>query len=105
MPLAREGRRLATVYRVALALLGDDEDLMHKAVGWLLREAGKTDMARLERFLRKHGPRIPRTTLRYAIERFPEPERRALLESTRRRQGRAQPRGPLAFGLSARMKP
>lgn len=85
VPLARKGKQLATAYRIAAALLGDEEDLMHKAVGWLLREAGKSDMPRLERFLRKHGPRIPRTTLRYAIERFPEPKRKALLISTRGR--------------------
>ena len=46
----------------------------------MLREAGKTDMPRLERYLRANGPAIPRTTLRYAIERFPEPKRRALLK-------------------------
>jgi len=83
--LARKGRHLAATYRIATTLFGDREDLIHKAVGWLLREAGKTDMPRLERFLRRHGPRIPRTTLRYAIERFPDPARKALLEATRRR--------------------
>ena len=66
-----------------LALAGDGEDLMHKACGWLLREAGKTDPARLEAFLRRHGPALPRTTVRYAIERF-DPQRRArLLAETR----------------------
>lgn len=62
-----------------------DDDLIHKANGWLLREAGKTDPGRLERFLLAHGPAIPRTTLRYAIERFPEPKRKALLRDTRQR--------------------
>ena len=57
---------------------------MHKAVGWLLREAGRTDRPRLEKWLRAKGPRLPRTTLRYAIEHFPEPERQALLRDTRR---------------------
>ena len=56
---------------------------MHKALGWLLREAGKTDMKRLRQFLLKHGPTIPRTTLRYAIERFPAKERAELLQKTR----------------------
>ncbi len=80
---ARKGKHLAMAYRIAERLFDDTEDLMHKAVGWLLREAGKTDMPRLERFLLKHGPRIPRTTLRYAIERFPEKKRKALLVRTR----------------------
>jgi 3-methyladenine DNA glycosylase AlkD len=68
---------------VATRLFGDSEDLMHKAVGWMLREAGKKDMARLERFLTNEGPSIPRTTVRYAIERFPKEKRKALLEATR----------------------
>ena len=70
VPLARKGRALDAAYRVVARLLSDGEDLIHKASGWLLREAGKTDPARLERFLLEHGPRVPRTTLRYAIERF-----------------------------------
>ena len=61
----------------------DDEDLIQKAVGWMLREAGKADQPRLERYLRANGPSIPRTTLRYAIERFPDGKRRALLAATR----------------------
>ncbi|MBN1827121.1 MAG: DNA alkylation repair protein [Candidatus Eisenbacteria bacterium] len=85
VPLARKGRRLNEAYRVAGRLLGDDEDLMHKAVGWLLREAGRTDRPRLEAWLRKKGPRIPRTSLRYAIEHFPETRRKALLRDTRPR--------------------
>jgi 3-methyladenine DNA glycosylase AlkD len=52
-------------------------------VGWLLREAGKTDMERLRRFLLQHGPAIPRTSLRYASERFPAKERAVLLQKTR----------------------
>lgn len=87
VPLVRkkkgQKRYLSAAYRVASRLLDDEEDLMHKAVGWLLREAGKADMERLERFLLDKGPRIPRTTVRYAIERFPEADRRRLLESTR----------------------
>jgi 3-methyladenine DNA glycosylase AlkD len=83
VPFARHGLRLDTVYRLAEEHFGDPEDLMHKATGWLLREAGKTDPTRLKRFLLRHGPAIPRTTLRYAIERFPASERARLLESTR----------------------
>lgn len=90
VPLARRGLHLHTAYRLVQTLAGDREDLMHKASGWLLREAGRTDQARLEGFLRRHGPRLPRTTVRYAIERFPEEKRRDLLACTRkerRRQG------------------
>lgn len=83
IPLARHGRALDVAYRVALALRDDEHDLIHKATGWLLREAGKTDMPRLERFLRRRGPRMPRTTVRYAIERFPVGVRRRLLVETR----------------------
>jgi 3-methyladenine DNA glycosylase AlkD len=81
--LARTGRELGDAYGAALALAADDHHLMHKAVGWLLREAGKTDAARLERFLRTYGRRLSRTTVRYAIERFPSGKRAALLKLTR----------------------
>jgi len=83
VPFARRGRYLDEAYGVVAALLGDGEDLMHKATGWLLREAGKTDPARLEAFLVRHGPAVPRTTLRYAIERFPAERRALLLKTTR----------------------
>ena len=83
VPFARRGQMLDTAYGLAAEHFSDPEDLMHKATGWLLREAGKTDAARLRGFLLQHGPAIPRTALRYAIERFAPAERKSLLEQTR----------------------
>ncbi len=80
---ARRGESLDLVYAIAMRLHADREDLIQKAVGWALREAGKTDMPRLARYLRANGAAIPRTTLRYAIERFPPSRRAALLKETR----------------------
>jgi 3-methyladenine DNA glycosylase AlkD len=81
--LARRGRYLDDVYEISKRLFPVDDDLIHKATGWLLREAGKTDMGRLEKFLLENGVAIPRTTLRYAIERFPEEKRKRLLTKTK----------------------
>jgi 3-methyladenine DNA glycosylase AlkD len=83
IPPMRRGLALDQVYETATALRQDTHDLIHKAVGWALREAGKQDAQRLERYLRAAGPALPRTTLRYAIERFPAARRRAVLAATR----------------------
>lgn len=83
IPLARHGEALDLLYANAKRLHADRHDLIHKAVGWALREAGKADAGRLERYLRANGPSIPRTTLRYAIERFSPRKRRELLLQTR----------------------
>src|SRR5262249_5554261 len=79
----RRGLALDLAYDIASELHRYDEDLIHKAVGWTLREAGKRDQARLERYLRANGPSIPRTTVRYAIERFAPAKRRDLLAATK----------------------
>jgi 3-methyladenine DNA glycosylase AlkD len=89
LKLAKKPEFRAALYANARALLPVEDDLVQKANGWLLREAGKGDAARLEAFLLKHGPRIPRTTLRYAIERFPERRRRSILLRTRSAGGAA----------------
>lgn len=66
--------------KIAKFLLGDNEDLIHKAVGWMLRELGKRNVNLLKSFLDSHATSMPRTMLRYAIERFDESERRFYLQ-------------------------
>ena len=94
LKLAKRPEQLDTIYRVARSLCGVNDDLIEKANGWLLREAGKTDAKRLERFLLACGPDVPRTTLRYAIERFPAAKRRVLLVRTRGGRGLGRRTGP-----------
>ena len=71
---------LDDTYRLALRLIGHRHELMHKAVGWMLREAGKRDFARLRDFVYEYYAKMPRTMLRYAIEKFPEDERKRILK-------------------------
>ena len=68
---------------ISKALLKDDQDLIHKAVGWMLRELGKRDVMMLRRFLSEHAHEMPRTMLRYSIEKLPERERKKWLTESK----------------------
>lgn len=81
LPLIQRGE-FAEILGLSAKFLDHPRDLMHKAVGWMLRETGKQDVDVLREFLRQHADRMPRTMLRYAIEKLPEQERRAWLSGT-----------------------
>jgi 3-methyladenine DNA glycosylase AlkD len=70
---------LKDTFAMASRLLADRHDLIHKAIGWMLREAGTHSRAQMIRFLRRNYSRMPRTALRYAIEHLPEAQRKRAL--------------------------
>ena len=75
-----KSKQFSETIKISKTLLADKEDLMHKAVGWMLREVGKRDMKTEEAFLKTHYKKMPRTMLRYAIEKFPEVKRQKYLK-------------------------
>lgn len=79
-PMIRAGK-FEEILKLSQRLLGDQHDLMHKAIGWMLREVGKRDMDALTGFLGKHVHQMPRTMLRYSIEKMPMVERKFWLSA------------------------
>ncbi|MDD5668793.1 MAG: DNA alkylation repair protein [Candidatus Omnitrophica bacterium] len=75
-----ENNDFEDTFKIAKILIADPHDLIHKAVGWMLREAGKRNIDSEEKFLKRYYKRMPRTMLRYAIERFPETKRQSYLQ-------------------------
>jgi 3-methyladenine DNA glycosylase AlkD len=71
---------LKDTFGIAAQLLSDKHDLIHKAIGWMLRETGKQSQAKMIAFLKLNYSRMPRTALRYAIERLPEAQRKKALK-------------------------
>jgi 3-methyladenine DNA glycosylase AlkD len=80
------GGKINDTLKLATILLHDEEDLIHKATGWMLREVGKQDLRALKTFLDAHSGAMPRTMLRYAIERFPPGERKKYLGRSENRK-------------------
>lgn len=81
--LPKSGENVDIILSISRKFFNDKNDLLQKANGWLLRELGKSDMDRLEKFILEYKTAIPRTTLRYSIEKFPENKRKQLLEKTK----------------------
>jgi len=77
--ILRQGQ-LDDTFSIAEIILNDKEDLVQKGTGWMLRTAGEVDRARLETFLDRHAGSMPRTTLRYAIEKFDKNKRQHYLD-------------------------
>lgn len=75
-----KSKQFSDTFKIAEILLHDPHDLIHKAVGWMLREVGKIDQKQEEVFLKKYYREMPRTMLRYAIERFEEKKRQSYLK-------------------------